>query len=117
MITGIGLDVVELERIEKIDQRSAKFRKRILTEKELEMYDRYSPSRRLEFLAGRFSGKEAFSKARGTGIGAACGFLDIEILSDEVGKPELYFKGDRVNGFISITHTKTIAAAQVILQA
>lgn len=117
MITGIGLDVVELERIEKIDQRSPKFRKRILTVKELARYEQYSPSRRVEFLAGRFSAKEAFAKAKGTGIGAACNFIDIEILPDEAGKPELFFKGEKINGFISITHTKSIAAAQVILQA
>lgn len=117
MITGIGLDVVELERIEKIDQRSIKFRNRILTKKELVLYNQYSDSRCIEFLAGRFSGKEAFAKAKGTGIGASCNFIDIEILPDENGKPELYFKGEKVNGFISITHTKSIAAAQVILQA
>lgn len=117
MITGIGLDVVELERIEKIDQRSIKFRNRILTEKELVIYANYSNSRRTEFLAGRFSGKEAFAKAKGTGIGASCNFVDIEILPNTQGKPELFFKGEKVNGFISITHTKSIAAAQVILQA
>lgn len=117
MITGIGLDVVELERIEKINQRSNKFRKRILTEKEQQLYERYSESRRVEFLAGRFASKEAFAKAKGTGIGAACNFVDIEILPNAQGKPELYFKGNVVNGLISITHTKTIAAAQVILQA
>lgn len=117
MITGIGLDVVEIERIEKIDQRSDKLRLRILTERELEIYKRYSASRRIEFLAGRFAGKEAFAKAKGTGIGASCNFVDIEILPNEQGKPGLFFKGNAVNGFISITHTKTIAAAQVILQA
>lgn len=117
MITGIGLDVVELERIEKIDQRSSKFRNRILTEKELILYNNYTGIRRLEFLAGRFSGKEAFSKAKGTGIGASCQFTDIEIIPDSNGKPELFYKGEQVNGFISITHTKGIAAAQVILQA
>lgn len=117
MITGIGLDVVELERIEKIDRRSEKFRLRILTTKELNIYKGYSASRRIEFLAGRFAAKEAFAKAKGTGIGASCNFVDIEILPNEQGKPELFFKGYAVNGFISITHTKTIAAAQVILQA
>ena len=70
---------------------------------------------RIEFLSGRFAGKEAFAKAKGTGIGATCNFVDIEILPDGSGKPELYFKGCPVSGFISITHTQTVAAAQVIL--
>lgn len=117
MITGIGLDIVELDRIAMLDARTHKFRERILTDKELAIYKRYSPTRKTEFLAGRFAGKEAFAKALGTGIGTACNFIDICIISNSLGKPELYFKGEKVNGFISITHTKTVAAAQVILQA
>lgn len=117
MITGVGLDLVELARIARLDERSAKFRERILTEKELARYEQFHGRRQLEFLAGRFAAKEAFAKAYGTGIGAACNFVDIEILPTTRGKPVLYFKGARVNGFVSITHTETVAAAQVILQA
>ena len=115
MIAGIGLDIVELERIAKLDARSLKFRSRILTKEELEIYDRLTDHRRTEFLAGRFAGKEAFAKANGTGIGAMCNFTDIEILPEKSGKPILYFKECLVSGFVSITHTKTVAAAQVIL--
>lgn len=117
MITGIGLDIVELNRIARLDGRSEKFRHRVLTNQELQIYESHSDSRKIEFLAGRFAAKEAFSKARGTGIGASCSFLDIEILSAENGKPLLFFDGHEINGFVSITHTKTVAAAQVILQA
>ncbi|WP_153732270.1 holo-ACP synthase [Sporosarcina obsidiansis] len=115
MIQGIGLDVVELERIAHLDQRSNKFRERILSVTELQIYGTLSGHRKTEYLAGRFAAKEAFSKARGTGIGKECGFLDIEILSESNGRPVLYFKKDLVNGFVSITHTRTVAAAQVIL--
>lgn len=117
MITGIGLDVVELDRIEKMNKKSSKFRERVLTERELANYETLSPHRQIEFLAGRFAGKEAYAKALGTGIGAACGFQDIMIIANEFGKPELYFKNQSVKGFVSITHTRTIAAAQVVLQA
>lgn len=117
MIIGIGLDIIELDRIANLDYKSAKFRNRILTENELTIYNQLSVSRRIEFLAGRFASKEAFAKARGTGIGATCNFTDIEITPDTLGKPILYFKDSLVNGFVSITHTKTVAAAQVILQA
>ena len=41
-----------------------------------------SGHRRTEFLAGRFAGKEAFAKARGTGIGASCNFIDIEYFTE-----------------------------------
>lgn len=115
MIAGIGLDIVELERIAKLDARSDKFRLRILVEEELASYETLALHRRTEFLAGRFAAKEAFAKALGTGIGAACRFEDIAVLPDESGKPVLYFKGKSADGFVSITHTQTVAAAQVIL--
>lgn len=66
-------------------------------------------------MAGRFAAKEAYSKANGTGIGEGCELHQIEILKAANGKPVLYFDGVVVNGFISITHTRTTAAAQVIL--
>lgn len=117
MIIGIGLDIIELDRVARIDEKSSKFCNRILTKKELMIYQSLEGQRRCEFLAGRFAGKEAFAKAKGTGIGAACSFLDIEIIPNNKGQPFLYFKGCEVPGWISITHTKTLAAAQVILQA
>lgn len=117
MLSGIGLDIVELERIAKLNERSERFRARILNEEEMKIYHTLSGQRRTEFLAGRFASKEAFAKARGTGIGASCNFIDIGILPDNNGKPVLYFKGELVSGHVSITHTKTVAAAQVILLA
>lgn len=115
MIKGIGLDIIEIERIEKAMARTDKFKNRILTEREIAIFTTYSPSRKVEFLAGRFAAKEAFSKALGTGIGVTCTLQDIEVLRGEAGNPVLYFKGELVNGFVSITHAKKYAAAQVIL--
>lgn len=107
--------MIELDRIDKLDKKTSSFRKRILTESELRRYQQLSPRRQTEFLAGRFAGKEAFSKALGTGIGRFFSFQDLTILANEAGKPELYFKGRQIEGHISITHTKTVAAAQVLL--
>ena len=117
MIKGIGLDLVELDRIEKMIKRSETFQQRILTKRELAIFETLSESRKVEFLAGRFAAKEAYSKANGTGIGKGCELHQIEILKDDAGKPVLYFEGVLVNGFVSITHTKTTAAAQVILMS
>ena len=116
MITGIGLDIVEISKIKKIMNRSDKFAKRILSTREWAIYEDLSTSRKGEFLAGRFAAKEAYSKANGTGIGGKCTFQQIEILNDSLGKPVLLFNEQEVNGFVSITHTETVAAAQVILQ-
>lgn len=116
MIEGIGLDIVELNRIARLNATSDKFRLRILSNREQEVYEAIpSSGRRNEFLAGRFAAKEAFAKAKGTGIGKECRFEQIEILPALSGKPILYFKDVEVSGFVSITHTQTVAAAQVIL--
>ncbi|OHX51388.1 holo-ACP synthase [Planococcus salinarum] len=116
MITGIGLDIVELGRIRRLDGRSAKFRERVLTDNELVEYELLSANRKTEFLAGRFAAKEAFGKAKGTGIGKMCAFHDIEIRKDLNGKPSVFFRGTE-DGLISITHTKEYAAAQILLQS
>lgn len=116
MIIGIGLDIVELDRIRRLDAKSPKFRQRILTASELAGYEALSRNRKTEFLAGRFAAKEAFAKARGTGIGGACAFEDIEIRKDDKGKPSIFFKQHEL-GLVSITHTKEYAAAQVLLQS
>lgn len=115
MITGIGLDVVELERITSVHNRTTKFFERILTSHERGRFLCLPPHRQIEFLAGRFAAKEAYAKAKGTGIGRECSFQDIEIKSNELGKPSLYFKEKEVKGFVSITHSKQLAAAQVVL--
>src|SRR5690606_23454219 len=107
---------VELHRIRRLDDRSSKFRERILTERELAEYAGLSDRRKVEFLAGRFAAKEAFAKANGTGIGEMCSFADIEIQKDEKGKPSIYFRQQEIC-FVSITHTKEYAAAQVVLQS
>ncbi|HSJ38979.1 MAG TPA: holo-ACP synthase [Planococcus sp. (in: firmicutes)] len=116
MITGIGLDIVELERIRRLDGKSAKFRERILTANELTEYNLLSANRKTEFLAGRFAVKEAFGKAKGTGIGKMCTFHDIEIRKDLNGKPSVFYRGEE-DGLVSITHTKEYAAAQILLQS
>lgn len=115
MVVGIGLDLVELERIQRLDERSDAFRLRILTPHERLKYESLQSRRRLEFLAGRFAAKEAFSKALGTGIGAKCTFQQIEVLNDASGRPFLRFSEEDVAGFVSITHTEQVAAAQVVL--
>ncbi len=62
MIKGIGTDIIELERIRK-SLENKKMIGRILHPKEIELYDSFeSEKRKVEFFAGRFCVKEAFSK-------------------------------------------------------
>ena len=82
----LGNDLVYLPRfVDKIDD--SKFINKVLTKNEKELYSRITHHRlRLEFLAGRYACKEAYSKAMGTGIGSV-DFLDLEILRNELGAP------------------------------
>ena len=115
MIIGIGIDMIELERVRAILERQPKFIDRILTDDEKEYYRSLGESRKVEWFAGRFSAKEAFSKAYGTGIGEKLSFHDISIVPDSSGKPTIQHQLD-VKAHLSITHTKHYAAAQVILE-
>lgn len=117
VIVGIGLDIIEMSRIEESIQKSDRLIKRILTQKEQKVCaQRSSHRRKVEFVAGRFAAKEAFAKATGRGIGELS-FQHIEILSHANGKPELTAVGyEDVRIFISITHSRDYAAAQVIIE-
>ena len=115
MIKGIGIDIVELSRIEKIVTEKSSFVKRVLTAKELTLFESLSYRRQVEFLAGRFACKEAFSKALGTGIGSV-GFQDIEILKERSGAPKVTKSPHSGLVFVSISHTDTIAVGQIILE-
>jgi holo-[acyl-carrier protein] synthase len=117
MIEGIGIDLIEIKRIENIVCRQKRFPERILTEKELKIYESMKPARQIEFLAGRYAAKEAYAKAVGTGIGKHLSWRDIEITVDDTGRPIMAAKGrpDRIH--VSITHTRAYAAAEVIIES
>lgn len=116
MIIGTGIDIIDLFRIEQIIKRQTKFANRILVENELNQFEKLSKSRQIEFLAGRFAAKEAYAKARGTGIGKKLSFLDIEIEKDLKGKPYIRSKLEHECIHLSISHSKQCAIAQVIIE-
>lgn len=119
---GIGIDVVEVERIESsISEFGEKFTTRIFTESERA----YCESQKRPYLhyAGRFSVKEAVAKAFGTGIGKDVGWLDMEVVRAESGEPRIELSGSakkfaEENGIvvikISLTHAKHYAAANAV---
>src|SRR5437763_6917935 len=91
-VIGIGVDLVECDRIERsLDRFGEKFLRRVFTEGEIE----YSMSMKFpaRHLAARFAGKEAVSKAFGTGIGKAMGWRNIDIRKQKSGEPFLVFSG------------------------
>ncbi|MGM7703611.1 holo-ACP synthase [Pseudalkalibacillus sp. Hm43] len=116
MIVGIGIDIVEIVRIEHTHERQQKFSERVLTVEERSYFQKLKGRKQLEFLAGRFAAKEAYAKAVGTGIGEKLSWQDVEILPDEKGKPVLKATSDWVT-HVSISHSKEYAVAQVILES
>ncbi|MGO4889641.1 holo-ACP synthase [Anaerobacillus sp. MEB173] len=116
MIKGIGIDIIELSRIEPMLE-NRKFIERILTVGEIERFHSLSAKRKVEFFAGRFSAKEAFAKAKGTGIGRHLSFQDIEVHNDEFGKPFIRSEDPEEKVHLSISHSKEYAVAQVIIES
>ncbi|MDP4162376.1 MAG: holo-ACP synthase [Bacillota bacterium] len=114
MIEGIGIDIIELSRVEEILSKQKKFADRILTPAEKARFEELNGKRKIEFLAGRFAAKEAYSKANGTGIGKELSFLDIEIEADAFGKP--FFSKPQGNAHLSISHSRDYAVAQVVIE-
>lgn len=89
-IVGLGMDIVEISRIEDIIGRSGeRLARRILTDTEWEIYQ--SHKQPIRFLAKRFAVKEAAAKALGTGIRLGLAFNHFEVRNDELGKPTLHF--------------------------
>lgn len=122
MIVGVGLDVIELGRFG--DEAHPRLPERILTPRERKHLPVHAQRRR-EYLAGRFAVKEATAKAAGTGIGRQLGWQDIEVLPGEAGGPPQVVMSPRalqrlkwqdVRIFASITHSRQLVVAQVIVE-
>lgn len=121
MIIGIGTDIIEVARVSRAVSREG-FKKRVYSEKEIS----YCESQKAdESFAVRFAAKEAFFKALGTGWRNGMGFAEVEILNNELGKPEVFLSGKARNAFLqkggthihlSLSHIKTQAIAFIILE-
>lgn len=116
MIVGHGIDIEELSRLAEACDKDSRFARRVLTEKEYAYYQQLTGKRQLTFLAGRWSAKEAFAKAYGTGIVAGVGFQDIEILYNQKGAPVLTKSPFEGRSHVSISHTGNLVYASVILE-
>ena len=106
MIYGIGTDIVKISRIEDMKSLSA-FAEKILSSKEMKIASSFNEKRLIKFLAKQFAGKEAVSKAFGTGIRKPILFKDIEILRDENGKPFLNPLGEVKKTMINLGISKS----------
>jgi len=124
MIYGIGTDLIEIGRVEKVLQRFGdRFARRILCEPELRRFRAHKQP--VAYLAKRFAAKEAFTKALGTGIHAPANWHGVWVVNLKSGKPQLEFSADLQKllkqrqirrSHLSLTDEREIASATVILE-
>jgi holo-[acyl-carrier protein] synthase len=134
-VYGIGTDIVLLPRIESLYARyGERFARRVLGPDELAEFERRrgrGPSdgvagtdRAIRYLAKRFAGKEAFSKALGLGLRGPMTLLSLQILNDRRGRPypvarkalAPYLESLGVTAHVSLSDEKDSALAFVILE-
>lgn len=124
MIVGSGIDLVEIERIQRsVDRYGARFLNRVYTPAEQAYCLRKRAS--AESFAARFAAKEAAAKALGTGISRGVNWLEIEVVREPGGRPRVVLHG-RAAQFaarlgatrvaLSLSHTAALAMASVVLE-
>ena len=121
-IIGIGIDLVDVKRIEDAVKKRNNFLERIYTQEEIRMNPR--GEFRFQELAGRFAVKEAFFKAIKSGWRRGVTFNDVTVLNEPSGAPYIKLTGRAkeiaqslgVNKiFVSISHTDELATGMVII--
>jgi len=121
MIIGIGVDIIDIERIHKsIDEYGDIFLTKLFTEDEI----KYCKSKAYptQHYAARFAAKEAFSKAISTGWTGDFEWKNVEVKNDAVGKPSLELYGKTADVlkdclvFLSMSHSDTSVIAFVVIE-
>jgi holo-[acyl-carrier protein] synthase len=125
MIIAIGIDLVEVSRLEEVfARRGDRFRARVFTESEINYCE--SLGSKFASYAARFAAKEAVMKALGTGWSEGVGWKDIEVVSRSGIAPAIILHKralDRMGEIgasrvhVSLTHSGDLAIAQVVLES
>ena len=124
MISGIGIDMIEVERVADKISRKEGFKELVFSAKEIEYCE--AKANKFEHYAARFAAKEAFFKAMGTGWKNGTAFNEVQIINNEEGKPELSFLGQTRETIgamkfgkisVSLSHLKTTASAVIIIES
>ncbi len=129
MILGIGIDLINVDRVLNLLQDFAqKFERKIFTASEIDKAQKIIAQKRAIFYAKRFAAKEAFAKACGLGIGRGINFCDIEIYNDDLGKPfirllndkekflQQHFDAQNITIHLSLTDEEKVAQAMVVIE-
>jgi len=121
MIRGIGVDLVEVNRLEKVMERwGTRFIEKVFTPLERRYCSsKHNPS---PHYAARFAAKEAVAKALATGWSGGFRWKDVEVTNDDLGKPSVILHGQvktllkECQVLISISHTEEMVIASAIIE-
>ncbi len=123
MIIGVGIDMIEVDRVnEKIGKNNG-FKEKVFSEGEIVFCE--SKKNKAENYAARFAAKEAFLKATGLGLTLGHQLSEIEIVNDDLGKPSFNLTGEVKSKsleknwnkiHLSLSHLKNVACAVVIIE-
>jgi len=124
MIYGTGIDIVDITRFERfLREGMDSLFHRLFTPREIEYCSRKKKC--AQHYALRFAAKEAFFKAYGTGLREGMSWRDVEVVNDELGKPELELHGRAAEIFrekglrrtlVTLSHDGAYGVALVILE-
>ncbi|HKZ37822.1 MAG TPA: holo-ACP synthase [Chryseolinea sp.] len=122
MITGIGIDLIEVERVMSKINKENGFKEKIFSKGEIAFCE---SSLKSENYAARFAAKEAFLKATGLGLLLGYDLSEIEVVNDINGKPSFNLSGNfkvqaELNSWnkihLSLSHLQQVACAVVIIE-
>jgi holo-[acyl-carrier protein] synthase len=114
-IAGMGVDIIEISRVESALTARLRMVERVYTEEEI-AYCRSKPASMYAHFAGRFAAKEAVAKA----LGRSLEWRDVSIENDPLGKPRTVLRGpaaDAAEGglvLVSISHSRDYAVAHAV---
>jgi holo-[acyl-carrier protein] synthase len=123
MIAGVGIDIIEVNRVAEKIGRENGFRENVFSTKEITYCE--SQTDKAQHYAARFACKEAFLKATGQGLLLGTTLKDIEVVSNDQGKPEVllhatFKEAAQKNSWnkihVSLTHVQAMACAVVIIE-
>lgn len=91
-VAGLGVDIVEIARMQRVLARTPRFKMRVYTDGEQAYCDGFKKKAHLHY-ATHFAAKEAVAKALGTGFGQGVAPRDIEVVHEEGGRPRVVLHG------------------------
>ena len=125
-LAGVGVDILEIARMERAIARTPAFTRRMFTDEERAYCERRA--RPAQHYAGRFAAREAVLKALGCGFSRGVGMRDVSVVLDEAGRPQAVLAGRvaeiaaeqgvlEVAISISFTHDVAVANAVAVTEA